>query len=212
MLIVSTVGIGSRNRQIGLRHTGFSGRHNGFEVESFKMLCFDDRIAWFSWWSAASPEDPAYRDIEKSDEGWMFDNLKLDPNSRLVFETKSTPSRNGDYFQQIAFAGLEVEWDYDPHFRSENSIGNQWYRAGHLAARWWYPAIVFGAYPVWFLCSTVIRKRHKKLGRCDVCGYDLRGTPERCPECGTIPRRDAPSMSRMSQSRHGVRHGDENGD
>lgn len=58
----------------------------------------------------------------------------------------------------------------------------------------WYPALLFGILPglrlgTW-LISAIRRRRSRRAkceGECLICGYDLRGTPERCPECGTIP-------------------------
>ncbi|HET6251043.1 MAG TPA: hypothetical protein VFE47_25370 [Tepidisphaeraceae bacterium] len=60
---------------------------------------------------------------------------------------------------------------------------------------------VFAGLPVGFICgilailptilfSIMLKRRLKRQpGVCAKCRYDLRATPERCPECGAVPRK-----------------------
>src|SRR5207247_695086 len=49
------------------------------------------------------------------------------------------------------------------------------------------PALAFSAAGLW-LSRVLNRRRHRSAhGFCVQCGYDLRATPNRCPECGAVP-------------------------
>ena len=54
-----------------------------------------------------------------------------------------------------------------------------------LGVSGWIPTIACLALPLWKL---VRRAKIKQPGLCATCGYDLRATPDRCPECGSVPR------------------------
>ena len=50
----------------------------------------------------------------------------------------------------------------------------------------WIPTAGFGLLFAFFRPLHHSRRRkRKKLGLCVKCGYDLRASKERCPECGT---------------------------
>jgi len=61
-----------------------------------------------------------------------------------------------------------------------------------ITVPYWLAFLLLSAFPVHCICR--IRKKKLKPGYCNVCGYDMRATPERCSECGEIappPRRRA---------------------
>lgn len=53
-----------------------------------------------------------------------------------------------------------------------------------LAVPIWPLALLSLALPAARLWATSRRRRRRRRGHCLRCGYDLRGTADRCPECG----------------------------
>jgi hypothetical protein len=109
-----------------------------------------------------NPDDPGYAE-------WAarFDVRKLNPPRRFgKFEW-----HDGEH---IAFGANHIKWHY--------------YGRGVMAPAWFVVLIlaIFPAMWVICLCRERIRRRRRRLrrGECLHCGYDLRATPQRCPECG----------------------------
>lgn len=74
---------------------------------------------------------------------------------------------------------------YERHNRREADYVNVGVAVG---VPYWFVALVAGGVATWSLRSAwaAVRSwRRVKQGRCVQCGYDLRATPDRCPECGT---------------------------
>jgi hypothetical protein len=95
--------------------------------------------------------------------------------------------------------------DFRPHARDVTRLGVR-YVEGDWRLGWRYvgePPMPFRALviPLWMPVTLLFvppgvaalvlirRVRRRVAGCCPECGYDLRATPERCPECGALPRR-----------------------
>ena len=93
-------------------------------------------------------------------------------------------NRMGFVFQEDRHPRAQPAWDKILAARGRRSF---LLRTRHAGVPHWLLAALLAVAPVARVPGVVVRRRGRRLGLCAACGYDLRTTRRRCPECGDMP-------------------------
>ena len=95
----------------------------------------------------------------------------------VMYVTENAPEKSEYRFGWGPIGFLRAPMFLDPD-RSYSSMAY----AAYIPS--WLATIVLGVYPAFVFVKWRRVHRRRKRGLCVTCGYDLRGSPARCPECG----------------------------
>lgn len=125
-------------------------------------------------------------------------NLNFDPSLRLDVEPVTAPAEEFDSIRQmflddmakqkVAFAGFRLaRGDIQLIVTNPPPV----YTAVGVPHA--FVMLITGVPTILWLRGVLRRRRWVRQGRCRGCGYDLRSSPDRCPECGDVPK-SAPAV------------------
>lgn len=69
----------------------------------------------------------------------------------------------------------------------QRSANGERFRFVRVGVSHWLLALLLIVPPALALHRWRASRRARRIGLCRACGYDLRATPDRCPECGRLP-------------------------
>jgi hypothetical protein len=128
---------------------------------------------------AAIPGSPVWpkfmRDPRGYREVWAADITARYPTWRATWECQCRYLRGFQISKAVA-----VHREGHAAF----CVGDQW----QIEIPLWMILLVSGCLPAFQLIGTINKRRaqRRRTDLCRTCGYDLRATPDRCPECGTV--------------------------
>jgi hypothetical protein len=79
---------------------------------------------------------------------------------------------------------LGFGWDQHSMFSPNPTGGSFKFECSVVAVPYWSLLALMAVLPALWCRRRWVRDRRQKMGLCLACGYDLRGSPDRCPECG----------------------------
>jgi hypothetical protein len=145
------------------------------EYRGYNAQCWDGRVVIGRFWRHASV-DPSLllirNMVHSGGEGWRWDRW----SHTCTWNERDWTGRWGPLHWEVT--------DYNAP--SETHVRR------YFAAPLWMLAFLAGVWPLISIALTIRRRRRRKraalVGCCQRCSYDLRGTPDRCPECGALAK------------------------
>jgi len=138
-------------------------RHTEISLQSL------DGAISFRWLTAPSPQNLILSN------GSLIQTQR-DPVAGLYYFTFQYPPDAISYRSLWNRLGFALAWPV-PASRS----------FGVVAIPDWLLLVVCSLFPLLRLGAIIRRWQRRRRGLCTACGYDLRSSPNQCPECGAVP-------------------------
>lgn len=173
------------------------------------LLCIASAALWFrSYWVSDSIYHSRWsiQDMSTSESAWWL--IASRGQAAIAHRDQRSPTTPQDVkvFQALA-AKPEFKWTLvrpPQPLLDDPDAGGFFHPFGFAYMdQPMPPTMAIGGYrqwtaPLWFICLLTaippagwlirqISRRRRPPGLCLICGYDLRATPGRCPECGNVP-------------------------
>jgi hypothetical protein len=149
-----------------------------------------DMIGWNRIWMDAGVDELEHFRLDSGRGGiglqWVRQSStdRSLPGDGLFWWTPDT----GDeilYPFQGPWQGWAKRLGFEHHAGTGTGPSSFWKSHLSVVFPYWVPALLFGVLPIVWIRATRRRRRRERIGLCAKCGYDLRASRDRCPECGT---------------------------